>query len=67
MKFLENLGFGLRSYLAGLGLGARLFVRLVLLGRVTMRRFSLVRDQIHFLGNTRWPSLRCRACLWALC
>jgi phospholipid/cholesterol/gamma-HCH transport system permease protein len=51
MKFLENLGFGLRSYLAGLGLGARLFVRLVLLGRVTMRRFSLVRDQIHFLGN----------------
>jgi phospholipid/cholesterol/gamma-HCH transport system permease protein len=51
MRFLANLGYGVRSYLAGLGLGARLFVRLMLLGRTTMRRFSLVRDQIHFLGN----------------
>jgi len=29
MKFVANLGFAVRSYLAGLGLGARLFVRLM--------------------------------------
>jgi phospholipid/cholesterol/gamma-HCH transport system permease protein len=51
MSFLANLGFAVRSYLAGLGYGARLFVRLLGLGRATMRRFALVRDQIHFLGN----------------
>ena len=51
MKFLANLGYAVRTYLADLGLAARLFVRLLLLGRATMRRFALVRDQIHFLGN----------------
>ena len=51
MNFLANLGFSVRSYLAGLGYGARLFVRLLMLGRTTLRRFALVRDQIHFLGN----------------
>jgi phospholipid/cholesterol/gamma-HCH transport system permease protein len=51
MNFLNNLGFSIRSYLAGLGLGARLFVRLMKLFKPTVRRFSLVRDQIHFLGN----------------
>jgi phospholipid/cholesterol/gamma-HCH transport system permease protein len=34
-----------------LGRAARLFIRLVGLFRDNMRRFSLVRDQIHFLGN----------------
>jgi len=51
MKFIANLGFAVRSYLGGLGYGARLFVRLVRLFGENMRRFSLVRDQIHFLGN----------------
>lgn len=51
MKFIANLGFAVRSYLAGLGLGARLFIRLVGLFGSNMRRFGLVRDQVHFLGN----------------
>ena len=51
MKFVADLGFAVRSYLAGLGLGARLFVRLVGLFGSNMRRFGLVRDQVHFLGN----------------
>jgi phospholipid/cholesterol/gamma-HCH transport system permease protein len=51
MKFIANIGFAVRSLLANLGHGARLFVRLLRLGGVTMRRFGLVRDQIHFLGN----------------
>ena len=51
MKFIANIGFAVRSFLANLGLGAALFVRLMRLFGVTMRRFGLVRDQIHFLGN----------------
>jgi phospholipid/cholesterol/gamma-HCH transport system permease protein len=51
MKWLANLGFAVRSYLIGLGFGARLFIRLVRLFGDNMRRFGLVRDQIHFLGN----------------
>ena len=51
MKFIANIGFAMRSFLANLGHGAVLFVRLMRLFGVTMRRFGLVRDQIHFLGN----------------
>lgn len=51
MKYIADIGFALRSLLANLGHGARLFLRLLGLFRVTMRRFGLVRDQIHFLGN----------------
>ncbi len=51
MKFIANIGFTVRSFLANLGHGAALFVRLMRLFGVTMRRFGLVRDQIHFLGN----------------
>ena len=51
MKFIANIGFAGRSFLANLGHGAALFVRLMRLFGVTMRRFGLVRDQIHFLGN----------------
>jgi len=46
-----DVGLAARSQLAALGHGARLFVRLVSLFGPSMRRFSLVRDQIHFLGN----------------
>ena len=51
MKFIANVGFAVRSFLSNLGHGAALFVRLLRLFGVTMRRFGLVRDQIHFLGN----------------
>jgi len=51
MKFIANIGFAVRSFLSNLGHGAALFVRLMQLFGVTMRRFGLVRDQIHFLGN----------------
>jgi phospholipid/cholesterol/gamma-HCH transport system permease protein len=51
MKFIANIGFAVRSFMANLGHGAALFVRLMRLFGVTMRRFGLVRDQIHFLGN----------------
>ena len=51
MRFIANIGFAVRSFLANLGHGAALFLRLMRLFGVTMRRFGLVRDQIHFLGN----------------
>ena len=48
---LAGVGFALRRQLAGLGLGARLFCRLLLTLGPSFRRFGLVRDQMHFLGN----------------
>ena len=46
-----DVGFATRGLLARWGLGARLLLRLIALFPVAMRRFGLVRDQIHFLGN----------------
>ena len=46
-----DVGLATRSRLADLGRGARLFWRLLSTLGPAMRRFSLVRDQIHFLGN----------------
>jgi phospholipid/cholesterol/gamma-HCH transport system permease protein len=46
-----DVGYAWRSKLADLGHAARLFVRLFGLGSAAFRRFGLVRDQIHFLGN----------------
>jgi phospholipid/cholesterol/gamma-HCH transport system permease protein len=51
LSLIALVGFAVRTYLSNLGRGARLFIRLVSLFRDNMRRFSLVRDQIHFLGN----------------
>ena len=51
LSLIALVGFAVRTYLSNLGRGARLFIRLVGLFRDNMRRFSLVRDQIHFLGN----------------
>jgi len=48
---LADLGVAVRTKLADIGLGARLFVRLVLGMAPALRRFGLVRDQLHFLGN----------------
>ncbi len=46
-----DVGFAVRGLMADLGYGARLFWRLTRLFGPAMRRFGLVRDQIHFLGN----------------
>ena len=47
----SDIGFAARQQLADLGYGARLFVRLLSTLASSTRRFGLVRDQIHFLGN----------------
>ena len=46
-----SVGFATRSKLSDLGYGARLFIRLLRSFPASIRRFGLVRDQIHFLGN----------------
>lgn len=46
-----DLGFAVRGKLADLGSGARLFLRLLALTGPALRRFRLVAEQIHFLGN----------------
>jgi phospholipid/cholesterol/gamma-HCH transport system permease protein len=46
-----DVGLATRTMLGNLGHGACLFARLVALSGPTLRRFGLVRDQIHFLGN----------------
>jgi len=46
-----DVGFAVRGKLADIGTAARLFARMVRLCVPVLRRFSLVRDQIHFLGN----------------
>ncbi len=48
---LARLGLATRTKLADIGRAARLFLRLLQLSGPTLRRFALVRDQIHFLGN----------------
>lgn len=51
MNALSQLGWATRRWLANLGHAASLLLRLLALGGENIRRFSLVRDQIHFLGN----------------
>jgi phospholipid/cholesterol/gamma-HCH transport system permease protein len=46
-----DVGYAARSKLADIGYAGRLLWRLVALAGPSFRRFSLVRDQIHFLGN----------------
>ncbi|AVP58682.1 lipid asymmetry maintenance ABC transporter permease subunit MlaE [Pulveribacter suum] len=47
----SHVGYAVRSKLAALGAGARLFVRLLSLAGAVAQRPALLRDQIHFLGN----------------
>lgn len=47
----SHIGLAVRSKLADIGAGARLFWRLLTLGGTALGRFGLVRDQVHFLGN----------------
>ena len=46
-----DVGQATRAWLAGLGAAARLFWRLIALFVPTLRRFRLVSEQLHFLGN----------------
>ncbi len=46
-----DVGFSARRQLADLGQGARFFVRLLFTLLGSLKRFGLIRDQIHFLGN----------------
>jgi phospholipid/cholesterol/gamma-HCH transport system permease protein len=46
-----DLGYATRRKLGDLGHGARLFLRLLSLFGASFRRFGLIRDQVHFLGN----------------
>ena len=46
-----DVGFAVRRKLADIGQSARLFARLVGLLPAVLKRFGLVRDQVHFLGN----------------
>lgn len=51
LELLAELGLATREKMAELGLASRLFLRLITLSGVTLKRFGLVRDQIFFLGN----------------
>jgi phospholipid/cholesterol/gamma-HCH transport system permease protein len=51
IKFLSSIGAIVRLTLVAVGLSWKLLVRLIKLFRPTMRRFSLVSEQMHFLGN----------------
>jgi phospholipid/cholesterol/gamma-HCH transport system permease protein len=46
-----DVGYSTRRLLANWGHGARLLLRLIATFSAAMRRFGLVRDQVHFLGN----------------
>jgi len=46
-----DVGFAIRSKMAEIGYAARLFFKLMVSFVPTFRRFGLVRDQMHFLGN----------------
>ena len=47
----SDIGYSARRQLADMGHGARLFVRLLGTLGGSLKRFGLIRDQIHFLGN----------------
>jgi phospholipid/cholesterol/gamma-HCH transport system permease protein len=47
----SDIGFAVRNKLANIGHATRLFWRLITLFGVSFKRFGLIRDQIHFLGN----------------
>ncbi len=47
----SDVGYAVRRKLDDMGYAARLFLRLLQLAGPTFKRFGLVRDQVHFLGN----------------
>lgn len=48
MRLLSGIGAWVRQWLADVGHAALLFLRLLWLGPACLRRFGLVRDQMHF-------------------
>jgi phospholipid/cholesterol/gamma-HCH transport system permease protein len=48
---LQEVGFAARSKLQDIGYGATLFAQLIGFAGSCAKRFGLVRDQVHFLGN----------------
>jgi len=48
---IADIGLAVRRQLTDLGRAARLLIELFSLGWTSLKRFGLVRDQIHFLGN----------------
>jgi len=48
---ISRLGTACRAYVNGLGRGARYFLALLGNTGAALRRFGLIRDQIHFIGN----------------
>ena len=50
-NFVESIGRRARGYLEDLGYAARIFMDLIKASRGVWRRFRLVTDQIHFIGN----------------
>jgi phospholipid/cholesterol/gamma-HCH transport system permease protein len=51
LDWLAALGASTRQMMADWGFAARLFFKLVGMSGAVLKRFGLVRDQIHFLGN----------------
>jgi len=51
LRGLAILGAATRQMLADWGFAARLFFKLLGMSGAVLKRFGLVRDQIHFLGN----------------
>lgn len=49
--FFARVGWATRVFLADMGHATALFLRLLLLAPYCLRRFGLVRDHMHFLGN----------------
>ncbi|HMS25888.1 MAG TPA: lipid asymmetry maintenance ABC transporter permease subunit MlaE [Burkholderiaceae bacterium] len=49
--WLANLGYATRRQLADIGHATKLFARLLTTLGGSLKRFGLIRDQIHFLGN----------------
>jgi phospholipid/cholesterol/gamma-HCH transport system permease protein len=51
IAFLAAIGRGVREYIVSLGFGARTFFSMLGASGGMLRRFRLVTDQIHFIGN----------------
>jgi phospholipid/cholesterol/gamma-HCH transport system permease protein len=51
LQRLAHIGWVTRTWLADTGHAARLFLQLLSFAPACLRRFGLVRDQMHFLGN----------------
>ena len=48
---LERLGRFIRENLEGLGYAARMFVTILARSKSLIKRFRLITDQVHFVGN----------------